>query len=230
MKRKPPVQNVRRVSAIGDNLRHTVTSKTQRSIQCESFHEYKLVLRLDRDPTVADYLSQPETLTYTDEHGKSHRYTPDFKVWRTNGHIELHEVTLESRRQTGSPPREQAAQVICAARGWSYHVHTDTTLPTGGELANLMLLFGYRPQGYANPTITQALKDALVPGQRWRLQDMVDHLVHQLVLPIHMVLPPLLHLVWHDQLRTDLDTLLCIAAAPNRAAHIWLPVEDHDER
>jgi hypothetical protein len=223
MKRKPPAQNVRRVRAIGNNLRHTVTSKTQRTIQCESFQEYKLVLCLERDRTVVDYLSQPETLAYRDDQGKPHRYTPDFQVWRSNGQIELHEVTLEARHQA-QPPRENAAKIICAARGWSYHVHTETALPTGSELANLMLLFGYRPQGYAHPEIAQAVPQVLIPNQRCRLPDLIDHLVHHLDLPNHEIVPTLLHLLWHDQLRTDMNTLLYVAAVPNRAAQVWFPL------
>jgi len=40
-------------------------------------------------------------LRFRDRSGRKRHYTPDFKVWRTNGQIELHEVTLEARRQSG---------------------------------------------------------------------------------------------------------------------------------
>lgn len=39
LKRKPPPGNVRRVASIGGNLRYTITSKADQTIQCESFLE-----------------------------------------------------------------------------------------------------------------------------------------------------------------------------------------------
>jgi hypothetical protein len=89
-----------------------------------------------------------------------------------------------------------------------------------------MLLFGYRPQGYAQPEIAQAVQQLLIPNQRCRLPDLIDHLMHHLDLPNHGIVPTLLHLLWHDQLRTNMNTLLCMAAVPNRAAQVWLPVEN----
>src|SRR5260221_14514524 len=100
MNRKPPAGNVRRVKPMGDSLRHTLTSKTGRTIQCESFNEYKLVLCLERDKTVKDYLSQPEVLHYVTKDGKAHRYTPDFKVWRGDDRIEIKAETVDERANT----------------------------------------------------------------------------------------------------------------------------------
>jgi hypothetical protein len=138
-KRKPPPGNVRRVVCLGANCRGITTTKRGRLVQFESEQERKLLLLLERDVTVADYCSQPETLTFATADGSLTRYTPDFQVWRTDGRIELHEVTLEARRQArgAPPPREVAAQALCQARGWHYLVHTDLTLPRGYEYANL---------------------------------------------------------------------------------------------
>lgn len=114
MRKHPPPDNVRRVRAIGKNLRGVVTSKTERLVQFESFAERLLILCLDRDHTVRDYVSQPETFHFHDSQGKSRRYTPDFMVWRDNGHIEIHEVTRSERRdKLSTQQREDAAQVIC---------------------------------------------------------------------------------------------------------------------
>jgi hypothetical protein len=92
LKRRPPDGNVRRVVSIGGNLRYTVTGKANQTVQCESFLERKLTLCFDRDPSIRTYVSQPEQLTYLDTDGKTHTYTPDFKVWRISGEVELHEV------------------------------------------------------------------------------------------------------------------------------------------
>src|SRR2546429_9552424 len=98
LKRKPPPGNVRRVAPIGKNLRYTITSKADETVQCESFQERKLTLLFDRDPTVQAYSSQPERFAFTDEEGHSRTYVPDFMVWRTTGEIEIHEVTLTERK------------------------------------------------------------------------------------------------------------------------------------
>jgi len=149
-RRKPPAGNVRRVRSNGQNLRGVITNKSGRLVQFESWLERALILRLDRDPSVWDYQSQPERFHFTDEQGRSRSYTPDFKVWR-RGQIEIHEVTLSRRRMRPDlQRRETAARRICSDRGWSYILHTEQTLPQPGELANLLALAGYRPTIYAN--------------------------------------------------------------------------------
>ncbi|NJN55822.1 MAG: hypothetical protein HC804_14405 [Anaerolineae bacterium] len=138
-KRKPPPGNARRVRHIGKNLHGITTNKRGRVVQFESEQERKLILLLERDATVVDFISQPETLTFIAENGRTRQYTPDFQVWRRSGQVELHEVTVAQRRQTKetSQQREAAAQQICQQRGWTYHIHTEETLPTGYEYANL---------------------------------------------------------------------------------------------
>ena len=89
-KRKPPPGNVRRVISLGNNFRGVTTNKRGHLVQFESEQERKLILLLERDPTVADYISQPEVLHFHDASGRQRTYTPDFKVWRTDGQIELH--------------------------------------------------------------------------------------------------------------------------------------------
>ena len=97
LKRKPPPGNVRRTVSVGGNFRGVTTNKRGHLVQFESEQERKLVLLLERDRTVADYRSQPETFQFTDASGRPRTYTPDFQVWRTSGLIELHEVTLAAR-------------------------------------------------------------------------------------------------------------------------------------
>jgi hypothetical protein len=67
MKRRPPEHNVRRVRAIQGNIRYTLVNKCQHTIHCESFQEYKLALLLERNPSVAGYMSQPELLHFYNE-------------------------------------------------------------------------------------------------------------------------------------------------------------------
>ena len=141
LKRKPPPGNVRRIASIGVNLRYTIASKANETVQCESFQERKLTLLFDRDPTVQEYRSQPERFTFTDAQGRSHTYIPDFMVWRTSGEVEIHEVTLTSRQDRLSiQEREKAALAICRQRGWRYVVHTEQSLPQPTEEATLLAL------------------------------------------------------------------------------------------
>jgi len=152
MKRKPPAGNVRRVISLGNNFRGVTTNKQGHLVQFESEQERKLILLLERDPLVVDYVSQPETLIFSDEKGRQRRYTPDFQVWRINGQIELHEVTVQSRRECRSSlqEREVVARLICQQRSWRYIVHTDQTLPSGFEYSNLDFLSAFRAKVYVD--------------------------------------------------------------------------------
>ena len=52
-KRRPPSDNVRRVVCLGKNFRGITTNKSGRLVQFESEQERKLILLLERDPSVA---------------------------------------------------------------------------------------------------------------------------------------------------------------------------------
>ena len=152
MKRKPPTGNVRRVISLGNNFRGVTTNKRGHLVQFELEQERKLILLLERDPLVADYVSQPETLIFVDVKGRQRKYTPDFQVWYVNGQVALHEVTVQSRRESCNSlqEREVAAQLICRERGWQYIVHTDRTLPTGYEYSNLDFLSAFRAEAHVD--------------------------------------------------------------------------------
>jgi hypothetical protein len=220
-KRKPPPGNVRRVASIGTNCRGVTTNKRGRLVQFESEQERILILLLERDRTVLDYCSQPETLTYVAADGHARPYTPDFQVWRTDGRIELHEVTVEARRQAQGvpPPREVAAQFVCQQRGWRYLIHTDQTLPHGYAYANLDILSAFRVASYADPDVVS-----------WWLQQVRSRgPAHPLTfLPQHTaaadqgrVLSTLYHLVWHDQIQMDWQRPLFWHGALHPAACVW---------
>jgi hypothetical protein len=220
--RKPPPGNVRRVVSMGSNFRGVTTNKRGRLIQFESELERKLVLLLERDATVADFVSQPETLEFQDDNGRRRIYTPDFKVWRTNGQIELHEVTVEARRQdrVSLQQREAAACVICQQRGWRYLVHTDQTLPSGYEYANLDFLAAFRAQIYASAASTT-----------WWLQRLTwgEHLHPQIVLtganpdwPVGTLLNCLYHLIWHGAVQMNWHHPFIWQGSLHPEACIWL--------
>jgi len=209
-KRRPPPGNVRRVHSTGENTPSVVHSKTGRIVQCESYSERRWLYSLDRDRSVKDYGSQPETFECD-----GHRYTPDFIVWRWDGRIEIHEITRSFRRtREESRRREKMAREICAERGWTFFVHTEDDLPNGAELANLSLLIRYRPRAYADRAMADQLFEQLTDGVPIRLDALVGQVADRLHLSTPDVVSALCHLVWHDDLEVDLGHLLFIDGAP----------------
>jgi hypothetical protein len=224
LKRRPPPGNVRRTLSLGGSLRGVTTNKRGRVVQFESEQERKLVLLLERDPTVADYGSQPEVLHFTGADGRPHTYTPDFQVWRTSGLVELHEVTLVARRESrpSLAEREAAARAICRERGWRYVLHTDQTLPAGYEYANLDFLSAFRSRVHAAPQHTAW----------WLIQLRGQGRVapQALLASIHpdttgARLNTLYHLLWHGLIQIDWHQPLLWRGAFHPAARLWLNLE-----
>jgi hypothetical protein len=213
---------VRRVRTTGQNLRYTITNKAGNLVQCESHQERKLALLLERDVRVIDYRSQPEVLSWYDECGKPRTYVPDFQVWRTDGSVELHEVTLTRRADDGQE-RQAAAAAICAARGWRYIVHTEITLPDEREWQNLLTVYPYRASSYRNTPLVEHIENVLRKG------GMTWHTLQTSCLPQS---PPqlystTLHLLWHGQVSTDWMSLMFADGILH--PQVWLESETHDE-
>lgn len=218
-KRRPPQGNVRRVTSIGKNIRGVITNKRQRIVQFESEQERKLILMLERDQTVSDYISQPETIEFTVENGRKRQYTPDFQVWRINGQIEWHEVTVSERRSQKATirEREEAATSVCKNRGWRYMVHTEQVLPSGHQYQNLDFLFRFRADIYADKEVmewwcmqinepvevSRKLLTIADPSQRGRYMNV------------------LYHLVWKGAVEIDWEIPLVHQGSINPASHIW---------
>ncbi len=229
-RRKPPPGNVRRVISLGHNIRGVTTNKRGHLVQFESELEHKLLLLLERDATVADYLSQPETFHFQDADGHSRRYTPDFQVWRTDGQIELHEVTVASRRENQESLilREEAARTICSARGWHYRVHTDETLPSAYEYANLDCLSAYRAQIYAPAALTAwwlerlAGKEPLHPREVLAQASADGFAALTAGLEPGPLLNDLYHLLWHGAIQMDWRHPFFWRDDFHPAARIWL--------
>lgn len=223
--RRPPPGNVRRVLGLGRNLRGVTTTKGGHLVQFESELEHTLILLLERDASVADYRSQPEVLAFRDAADRLHTYTPDFQVWRTDGRIELHEVTVEARRHQREAlrQREAAAETICRARGWSYVVHTDRTLPTGYAYANLSFLAAYR-SAFAAADSACAWWVARLAGQgpvhpRAVLGGVAAPL------PAGVLLNGLYHLLWEGAVEMHWERPLIAAGDFHPTARVWLAAE-----
>lgn len=227
MKRRPPPGNMRRVRHINGNSRSTFITKTGRVIQSESFNEFKLILLLERDPTVADYNSQPDRIVFVDHTRRKRTYTPDFWVLRTNGQNEIHEVTLASRKadRASLVEREEVAAHIYATRGWLFVAHTDETLPAGAELANLEVLLGYKYTAYANADIQAEITALLTTSGRMPAHDLINVVAWRLDQPEPTVTATLLHLLWHNVITTDWQRLIIVDGDITRRTYIWIDEE-----
>jgi TnsA-like endonuclease N terminal len=172
-------------------------------------------------PDVLDYRSQPVIFSFKDESGKWRTYTPDFMVWRRDGTIEIHEVTLTERQERpGIRQREKAALWICATEGWRYIVHTERSLPQPSEVANLLALLRYRPTAYAHEQVTEALLEFL--SQPMSLEDLMQCIARRLGLPEHLVFGSLCHLLWHGILETDFSTLFVTDGCISPDILVWM--------
>lgn len=222
--RRPPPGNVRRTLSLGGSFRGVTTNKRGRVVQFESEQERKLVLLLERDPTVADYGSQPEVLHFTGADGRPHTYTPDFQVWRTSGLVELHEVTLAARRESrpSLAEREAAARAICRERGWRYVLHTDQTLPAGYEYANLDFLSAFRSRVHTTPEQTTWWLTQLRGQGRVAPQAMLASISPDATGPR---LNALYHLLWHGLIQMDWHQPLLWRGEFHPAARLWLNLE-----
>lgn len=222
-KRKPPDGNVRRVQTNGTGVRGVITNKAGRIVQFESFAERSLLLRLDRDPNVTDYRSQPEQIVFKDEKGKEHRYVPDFQVWYEDGGVALHEVSMSHRQQRGKlQARHQAAHQLCEHRGWQFVLHSEADLPTGSELANLLALWRYRPRRYLEQTVWDYMVMLLDDGQIHTLTDIAHQIATNSQHSLPVVASTLYHALWHGDLCMNWDQLLFLDAMPHPEATIWL--------
>ncbi len=226
MRRKPPEGSVRRPQFKGNNLRGAFTSKTGRSVQFESEAEHALILRLDRDPSVREYGTWPETYHIHDPEvpGKPHSYTPQCMVWRYDGAVEIHRVVrLDQWSQTGQALGDVLGPHLSATHGWHYITHRAEELTAETPYANLLALVRYRPTGYAQPPVTYFVQEQLHVGQDYLFHMLVADIVAALDLSPPLVIAALCHLLWHSVLETNLNHLLFLFGTIDSRVLLRLP-------
>ena len=200
-KRKPPPNNVRNVVSLGINRRGTFINKNGEIVQYESLQELIVILLFERDPDVVNYVSQPENIVYYTADGHKHHYTYDFKVFRADGSIEMHEVTLEKRREESESVRnrEEAARKICAERGWKYIVHTDKTLPKGFECQNLLAFSAFRVKIHMDEIRASFWREKLKGRGKVCLVEILKEMSPEM----NGYMNTLYHLIWNGEVETD---------------------------
>jgi len=245
MKRRPPAGNVRRVRSTGRNICGTITNKAGRIVQFESQVEHVALVQLNRDRRVRDFATQFEMITWHDEVGHQHSYTPDIIVWYVDGSVEVQEITISARRTldelyvrtlplakqrkiraavAGARRREDEGRRGFTARGWRYVVRTEHDLPGPTERANLLALAGYRGRACGHAAVAAAARARLecAVGQTMLLADLIKGTAADTGVPTPRAAAALYHLIWQDDFTVDLYTLIFRYAEPVPGTRVHL--------
>lgn len=109
-------------------------------VAIESYLEASFLYLLRFDPEVESFKTQALTIPWTDEDGKSRKYTPDILVHYKSGPPELIEVkhtALLSRDREVLEKKFSAAQAYTQDKGWVFRLVTEDDIPE-------MLVINYR--------------------------------------------------------------------------------------
>jgi hypothetical protein len=134
---------VRSVSNRGGNIIGMFPSlKMQRPVRYESTIERDLCYLLEFDPHVIRYVEQPFTITQPTHDGTTHRYTPDFQIFRTHGVCDL--VECKPAARLDDPHTRQQLEMGHAwadAHQHTFRLVTDHDVRHGALLENVRLLW-----------------------------------------------------------------------------------------
>ncbi|MFJ8307704.1 MULTISPECIES: TnsA-like heteromeric transposase endonuclease subunit [unclassified Streptomyces] len=164
----------------------------------ESWLERDHAMALDFDPQVSALASQPLWLFWEDERGRTVSHAPDYFVRRDDGSVLLVDSRPEDRRPARDMAKFKATERACDEVGWRYALW--------GELdqvvsANLRWLAGYRhPRCFRAEAAGRLRGFFSRPGLLMEGAEAAGD-------PI-AVLPVLFHLLWCQELVTDLSVLL----------------------
>lgn len=182
----------------------------------ESWLERDHVMRLDFDSQVTAVVSQPFRLSWRGPgDGRRVRHTPDYFVRRSDGSGLVVDVRPDERIPEEDAAKFAATAAACARVGWDFE-RVGELDPVYG--ANLRWLAGYR-----HPRVLRSIDaDALLKvfAQERGLLDGARAVGDPIA-----VLPVLYHLLWRQDLVTDLHGgLLSAATRVGPAAKCWTGV------
>ena len=88
--------------------------------------ERRMMVKLESDPTVVKWQKRHDvSIPWIDEHGRQHRYLPDFLVEYADGRQVLIEVKGSDKMDSPSVLRKRrAAEQWCRERGMEYELTT----------------------------------------------------------------------------------------------------------
>lgn len=168
----------------------------QRHIGFESWLERDHLIRLDFDPRVVGISSQPFRIALPGPLPQT-SHVPDYFVRRSDGTGVVIDVRPDARVKAADRAVFDATAALCASVGWDYQLLGDLTALSR---ANLCWIAGFRhPRCRQIETSRDALcylSDAGTATLRDTAMALGDPL---------LALPTIYHLLWTQEIRTDLD-------------------------
>jgi hypothetical protein len=180
---------------------HFPSLKMQRMVPFKNTLQRDYLYLLDYDPHVLTFGENTPAIPYQHQ-GQKYQYTPSFLL-RFACHLELVACEPTAHEEDDVTKRQiDAAQAWCKTAGYMFRILTEQEIRAGYRLNNVKLLTRYARHPIsidARARIYQAL--AVLPV-RVTLGDLT-----RAVQPITsgLLVPDILHLVFHHQLAADLD-------------------------
>jgi hypothetical protein len=169
----------------------------------ESWLERDHLTWLDWDRAVVGIASQPFRLSWTGDEGQVRWHVPDFFARRADGSAVVVDCRPAERRGPRDLAAFEATRQACDLAGWEYRL---VGAPDPIATANLRWLAGYRHPRHDIPEVAAALRAAFAePAPLMAGAEAAGD-------PI-AVLPVLFHLLWRQELATDLSVPLHPSAA-----------------
>jgi hypothetical protein len=225
LKRRPPKGNARRAHTNSHNKWGVATNQRGETVQFESGNEDVLLTTLLRKKGVVDVISQPidAVVPFHDDEGKFHTYTPDYMVIYLDGRIEIHEFSMTATRlRFEIRRREEAARQFYKKKGWVYIVHTEYSLPSRTEQANLHALAGFRPTEYRDTNVAQDVLKFLSDGELHRFDTLAPEVARIHSVPRAKVNSTVFHMMWHQEVEFNPQILIFIDGSINSKVKISL--------
>lgn len=164
----------------------------------ESWLERDHLMALDFDPQVSALVSQPLWLFWEDERGKTVSHAPDYFVRRADDSVLLVDSRPEERLPARDMAKFEATRRALVETGWSYALWGERERV---EAVNLRWLAGYRHPRCFRAEVAGRLREFFAgPGPLMEGGEAAGD-------PI-AVLPLLFHLLWRQELVTDMSVLL----------------------
>lgn len=175
--------------------------KLGRMVAYESRIERDYIYLLEFDPEVVSFEEQPIRIEYKIEK-KTHRYTPDFHVIKTNGDHILIECKAEDFVDTEENQRKFVmAKEWCVSRNWEFKVLTGEEMRAGYRLQNIKRLWQFaRYQIF--PLTKARIYAALSAEQPLTLSELMLQVVPDNPDSAQI---PILYMIFHHELFTLID-------------------------
>jgi hypothetical protein len=172
----------------------------------ESWLERDHVMLLDFDPVVVGIASQPLWLSWTTEDGTVRSHAPDYFARRADGSALVVDCRPVGRRKPRDVAAFEATRSACELVGWDYRLVGALEAVLVG---NVRWLAGYRHPRHRVPELLGPVRAAFAePAPLMATAESVGD-------PI-AVLPVLFHLLWRQELVTDLAVPLHPAVTVTR--------------